>query len=102
MKPKYDILWKGMIEEIIEDLLLFVEPEIGKELDLGRGFQFMDKELAEMYPEPTKPANTKVVDKLVKVFLRDGAERHVLIHLEVQGKKEKAFARRMFEYFYYV
>ena len=99
MKPKYDILWKGMIEEVIEDLLLFVEPEIGKELDLGRGFQFMDKELAEMYPEPTKPANTKVVDKLVKVFLRDGAERHILIHLEVQGKKEKAFARRMFEYY---
>jgi hypothetical protein len=64
MKPKYDIFWKGMIEEVIEDLLLFVEPEIGKELDLGRGFQFMDKELAEMYPEPTKPANTKVVDKL--------------------------------------
>ena len=48
-----------MIEEVIEDLLLFVEPEIGKELDLGRGFQFMDKELAEMYPEPTKPANTR-------------------------------------------
>jgi hypothetical protein len=34
MKRKYDMLWKDMIEVIMEDLLLFVEPEIGKELDL--------------------------------------------------------------------
>ncbi len=49
MKPKYDILWKGMIEEVMEDLLLFVEPGIEKDLDLRRGFVYLDKELAELY-----------------------------------------------------
>jgi predicted transposase/invertase (TIGR01784 family) len=98
-KPKYDILWKGMIENVMEDLLLFIDPDIGKELDLGRGFEFLDKELAEMYPEPEKPSNTRIVDKLVKVFLRDGSERWMLLHVEVQGNNDKNFARRMFEYF---
>ena len=51
-KPKYDILWKGMIENVMEDLLLFVDPDIGKELDLERGFEYLDKELAEIYPDP--------------------------------------------------
>src|ERR1700760_4318364 len=98
MRPKYDMLWKGMLEEVMKDLLLFVEPEIGKELDLQR-FEFLDKELAEMYPEPQKPANTRVVDKLVKVFPRDGTERWLLLHLEVQGQNNKNFSRRIFEYF---
>jgi len=88
-----------MLEEIMADLLLFVDPEIGKELDLERGFEFLDKELAAMYPEPEKPANTRVVDKLVKAFLRDGTEGWMLLHLEVQGKNDKDFARRMFEYY---
>jgi hypothetical protein len=99
MKPKYDMLWKGMVEEIMADLLVFVDPEIGKELDLERGFEYLDKELAEMYPEPEKPGNNRVVDKLVKVFLRNGSERWMLLHLEIQGKNDKDFARRMFEYF---
>jgi hypothetical protein len=97
MRPKYDILWKGMIEEVMEDLLLFVEPGIGKELDLDRGFIFLDKELAEIYPEPDQPANSRVVDKLVKTSLRDGSEHWMLLHIEVQAKNNKDFARRMFD-----
>ncbi len=99
MPQSKDILWKGMIEEVIEDLLLFVDPAIGKELDLGRGFEFLDKELAEVYPDAEKPANSRVVDKLVKIFLRDGEERWMLLHVEVQGSNEKEFPRRMFEYY---
>ena len=99
MKPKYDMLWKGVIEEIMEDLLLFIDPEIGKKLDLERGFEYLDKELAELYPEPERPANSRVVDKLVKVFLLDGSERWMLLHLEIQGNNDKDFAARMFEYY---
>jgi hypothetical protein len=99
MRPKYDILWKGLIEEVMEDLLLFVEPGIGGELDLDRGFVFLDKELAEIYPEPDQPAKTRVVDKLVKAFLRDGTERWMMFHLEVEGGNNKDFPSRMFNYF---
>jgi hypothetical protein len=99
MQPKYDILWKGMIEEVMEDLLLFVEPGIGNDLDLDQGFAYLDKELAEIHPEAQQPANNRVVDKLVKVHLRDGNEHWMLLHIEVQGKNNKEFAGRMFNYF---
>ncbi|HEY4064135.1 MAG TPA: hypothetical protein VGM30_19650 [Puia sp.] len=98
MKPKYDMLWKSMIEEIMADLLLFVDPDIGKELNLERGFEYLDKELADIFPDP-KASNLKAVDKLVKVFLCDGTERWVLLHVEVQRNKGKGFPARMFEYF---
>ena len=62
-----------MIEDLMADLLLFVDPEIGKEVDLGRGFEFLDKEIIEMFPDP-EVTNVKIVDKLVKVFLRNGTE----------------------------
>jgi hypothetical protein len=99
IRPKYDALWKSVLEEVMKDLLLFVEPDIGKELDLDRGFQYLDKELSEMYPQPTTPSRSRVVDKLVKVYLRDGSERWMLLHLEVQGSNSKEFPRRMWEYF---
>lgn len=99
IKPKYDVLWKSVLEEVMKDLLLFVDPDIGKELDLARGFQYLDKELTEMYPQPTTPSRSRVVDKLVKVYLRNGSERWILLHLEVQGSYSKEFPKRMFEYF---
>lgn len=89
-----------MLEEVFEDLLRFVDPEIDKELDLSRGVEFLDKELAEMYPEPEKRSSTRVVDKLAKVYLRDGGEAWMLLHLEVQGRNEKEFAERMHRYYY--
>ena len=100
MKGKYDILWKGMLEEVFMDLLRFIDPHIDKELDLSRGVEFLDKELAEMYPEPEKKSSTRVVDKLVKVYLRDGGERWMLLHVEVQGRNEQRFPARMHRYYY--
>ena len=92
------MLWKSMIEDLMADLLVFVDPDIGKEVDLDRGFEFLDKELIELFPDP-EATNIKVVDKLVKVFLRNGAERWILLHVEVQGKNSKEFPKRMFDYF---
>jgi len=42
----------------------------------------------------------KYVDKLVKVNLKDGNEKWILIHIEVQGYPDKNFSQRMFRYFY--
>jgi hypothetical protein len=104
MQHNRDILWKGLLEWVFDDLLRFVFPDAEQVFDLERGFSFLDKELAEMYPEPEKKSDTKVVDKLVKVYHRDGTEEWVLIHLEVQGKtksrQRQFFPERMFRYFY--
>jgi len=42
----------------------------------------------------------KVVDKLAKLYTREGAEEWVLIHCEVQAKYNDDFPQRMYTYFY--
>lgn len=87
---RYDVLWKGMFEEVGDDLLRFVFPDADRDLDLKRGIEFLDKEVEEMYPEPEKEGNTRIADKIFKVYLKDGSERWMLVHLEVQGAFKKA------------
>jgi predicted transposase YdaD len=97
-----DILWKGMLEVVFEDFLLFFFPDAERLYDLDKGFVFLDKELGEMYPEPDKEIDTRYVDKLVKVFKKVGGESWLLFHLEVQGYYDELFPQRMFTYYYKV
>ncbi len=39
------------------------------------------------------------MDVLAKVFLKTGEEGFILLHIEVQGKKEINFPERMFTYY---
>ena len=41
--------------------------------DIKKGFQFLDKELEQLFPAE-KLESPKFVDKLVKVFTRSGTE----------------------------
>lgn len=107
MKPKRkprqrrqnDILWKGILERVFEDLLRFVFPRAETIFDLERGVEFLEKELGAISPRPGKKADTRFVDKLVKVYQRDGSEEWVLVHVEVQAADDKEFALRMFRYY---
>jgi hypothetical protein len=85
---------------VFDDFLRFVFPDADKELDLKKGFDFLDKELGEMYPEPEKAGRTRYVDKLVKVHKRNGQEGLILVHVEVQGYHDPEFAQRMFTYYF--
>ena len=69
---KSDILWKVVMEEVFDDLLRFVFPDADQIYNMERGFEFLDKELAAMNPEPDKGSNTKVADKLVIEAFRTG------------------------------
>ena len=100
MQRRYDPLWKSVLEEVFDDFLRFVFPNADKELDLRKRFDFLDKELVAMDPEPENPGHSRYVDKLVKVFLRNGKERWILVHVEVQGYHDPEFSWRMFWYYY--
>ncbi len=49
---KSDILWKVILEEVFGDLLRFIYPDADEVYDMERGFEFLDKELAELNPQP--------------------------------------------------
>jgi predicted transposase YdaD len=94
----YDKLWKGIIEDLAEDCLLFYYPDLAVNIDFGKGIEFLDQELIQLFPEAEK--NNRTIDKLLKVYLLNGTEEWVLIHIEVQGYEDNFFEQRMFTYFY--
>ena len=103
MRHNKDILWKGLLEWVFDDLLRFLFPEADEVFDLKVPLSFMDKELAQICPEPNGGTTTRFVDKLVKVKLRERSKKYALVHLEVQGqtkaKHRPLFGERMFRYF---
>ena len=99
---KSDILWKVVLEELFSHLLRFIFPDADEVYDIDRGFEFLDKELSELHPQPDEEKDSRFADKLVKVFHRDGVEEWILLHIEVQGDTydRAGFAERMYTYFY--
>ena len=95
---EHDSAWKEVLEDLFEEFLLFFFPDIHHDIDFSRGYQFLDKELQKII----KGSNTgkRIVDKLVKVYLIDGSEKWLLIHIEIQGQEEKEFPERMYVYNY--
>jgi len=97
---QYDSAWKDIIENLFEEFLAFFFPQFYRDIDFSKGYQFLDKELGKITKD-TEIGN-RYADKLVKVFLKDGEEKWLLIHIEVQGykEKEKEFETRIFVYNY--
>jgi len=100
IRRKNDLLWKGMLEEVFDDFLHFIFPRAEQLFDFRKGFEFLDKELNELLPEPTRASATRYVDKLVRVTRRNGRKEWLLIHIEVQDQNKPAFPARMFQYYY--
>ncbi|SEJ77685.1 Putative transposase, YhgA-like [Dyadobacter sp. SG02] len=95
-----DILWKSILEDIFDDFLKFFFPNAETLFDLEKGFEYLDQELEQLFPAVTDELTSKYVDKLVKVHCHSGAEAWLLVHIEVQGYRDEAFADRMFTYYY--
>lgn len=94
-----DSLWKAILEDIFDDFLLYFFKENAALFDFDKGFTFLDKELEQLFPAQDSAA-PKFVDKLVKVFTKDGTEGWLLVHIEVQDYNDGNFAERMYTYFY--
>ncbi len=59
---------------------------------------FLDQELRQVVRDAE--LGQRFVDKLVKVYLKDGEETWILIHLEIQSQYESQFAERIYVYNY--
>ncbi|MCF2516537.1 Rpn family recombination-promoting nuclease/putative transposase [Dyadobacter sp. CY351] len=95
-----DILWKSILEDTFEDFLRFFFPEADDVFDFSKDFEYLDKELEQLFPPDNDHYSSKFVDKLVKVFTKEGQEEWILVHIEVQGYTDPHFADRMFTYYY--
>ena len=94
----FDEAWKKVIERFFPQLLQFFVPQLYADVDFSKKVDFLDKEMERLSKRSVKGA--KYVDKLAKVYLKDGREQWILVHIEVQGYPEVGFSLRMFRYFY--
>ena len=94
----YDSPWKEAVESYFPEFIEFYFPEASQQIAWARGYQFLDQELRAVVQDAE--LGKRFVDKLAKVALRDGSERWVYVHLEVQGSAQAEFAERMFVYNY--
>lgn len=88
-----DSPWKELIERFLQLTL----PHLHDLIDWKHKPQFLDKELQRLLPK--SHIGRQVVDKLIRVVLKDGNEQWILLHLEVQAQPEAEFERRMFAYY---
>lgn len=65
-----DTLWKGIIEDLTEDMLCFLFPDFVQQIDFGKGFVYLDKELQRLVPD--SDSKNRHADKLVKISKKHG------------------------------
>ena len=90
----FDGHWKEMIQEFIQEFIEYFLPELYPNVDFNYAPEFLDTELQNILE--SIGTNKRVLDKLVKVRLKNGQYKWLLIHIEVQSYFEKLFAERMF------
>jgi len=96
--PDFDSPWKDALDIYFEQFLALFFLDAHRDIDWSRGTESLDKELQQVVREAE--VGRRYVDKLVKVWLKDGEEQWVLIHVEVQASEDADFARRMYTYNY--
>ena len=95
-RADYDNPWKEILERLFEWFIAFFYPELYKLINWSRGHEFLDSEFQRLIENDRLSHNR--VDKLVKVWLKTGGVQWILVHIEMQAKKEKGFAERIFYY----
>jgi len=87
-----------MLELFFEQFMAFYFPIAHAGIDWIRKYEFLDKELQKVVRDAE--AGRQHVDKLIKVFRKDGENIWLLVHVEVQGQVDQEFDKRMYRYHY--
>ncbi|MGB0929288.1 MAG: hypothetical protein ACPGVB_00835 [Chitinophagales bacterium] len=95
----YDGKWKVIIEELFEDFIQFFMPDLYPLIDFTKKVTFLKQDIPKIAGSSKKKGD-KIKDNIVEVHLKNGEQRLVLIHIEIQATSEKDFAERMFVYYY--
>jgi hypothetical protein len=95
----FDGAWKNMLtERRFADFVAFFLPDIHAQIDWTKGVVFLEQELRAITRKTKR--GQKAVDRLVQVWLKDGNERWVLIHAEIQSQADLNLPKRMFQYYF--
>src|SRR5436309_208349 len=91
---EYDSPWKEALRLFLRSFLRLCFPQIERIIDWSRAPEFLDKELQQIVRDAE--SGKKYVDVLVKVWLLEGSEKWILLHLEVQHWPDAGFPERVY------
>lgn len=93
----FDGAWKNMLSERrFAAFMAFFLPDVFSQIDWTRGVTFLEQELRAITRKSKR--GHRSVDRLAKVWLNDGTESWVLVHVEIQSQEDASFPLRMFQY----
>lgn len=98
LQADYDSPWKDALEFYFEDFLTFFFQGVHELIDWSKTPIPLDKELQQVVREAE--SGKRFTDKLFQVWLLDGIEVWVLVHIEVQSQVDPEFPQRMYRYNY--
>jgi hypothetical protein len=98
LQADYDSPWKDALDFYFEDFLAFFFPQVHQLIDWTKTPIPLDKELQQVVREAE--SGKGFTDKLFKVWLVDGVEVWILVHVEVQSQVDYDFPQRMYRYNY--
>jgi hypothetical protein len=87
-----DSPWKEVCERKLALVFDLLYPRVHRELDWAQDYEALDQELRKF--APASRAGRRIADRLIKA-LAAGSGDPRYFHLEVQGKKERGFRRRI-------
>jgi hypothetical protein len=91
-----DAAWKHVLRELLPEFVAFALPDLHAAIDWSRKPEFMDKELQAVARRAA--TGQRNVDLLAKLWQHSGEEQWLLIHVEVQARKQEQFPERMYLY----
>lgn len=89
---EYDSPWKNILNQFLPDFVSFCLPELAADIDWSRGYVSLDKELRAISRQ--QKAGKRIADALFKIWLKNGDEVWLLLHIEIQAQKEAHFPER--------
>jgi hypothetical protein len=93
-----DSPWKEVLDQFLPLSVAFLFPDIYEAISWERRYEVLDKELQQIMHDAE--LGKRLADKLFKVWLKNGEEAWVLIHIELQNQLDREFAERMYVYNY--
>jgi Domain of unknown function (DUF4351) len=95
---QFDSPWKTALEQYFPAFVQLCFPQVAEAIDWSKPHVFLDKELQKVVRDAE--LGKRFADKLIKVWLLGGEELWLLIHVEIQEKREPGFSLRMYQYNY--
>jgi hypothetical protein len=91
-----DLAWKEALRAYLPEFLALFKPEVHAAIDWSQGIEFLDSETRRLRrPGGGTRGQRRTADLVARVALVDGSRALILLHVEVQARREEQFDLRM-------